>query len=727
MPHARTPYAALPPASTPPHRACALPRPPTALALLAALALSAAPAADALAAEASVASPDGRLVVSVSDEAGAARWSASYDGAPLVEPSALGLAFVQAPEFGPGFAIAGVERAEADATWEQPWGEQRLVRDHHRELAVRFQRADARATAPGGAGVPPPAIATGADGHHFTVRVRVFDDGLGFRYEVPAQPGLDALHITDELTEFRIPAPRETTAWWIPGRGWNRYEYLYRETPLAEVDRAHTPMTLRLPSGVHLAIHEAALVDYAAMVIDQQRDGVLKADLTPWHDGIRVRTRAGFRTPWRTVQVSPTAAGLLASTLTLNLNEPNALGDVSWVRPGKYVGIWWGMHLGVETWGSGPTHGATTANARRYIDFAADNGFDGVLVEGWNLGWDGDWFHNGDQFDFTRAYPDFDIEALAAHARARGVRLIGHHETAGHVSRYADQREAAFALYERLGITQVKTGYVADGGQIRRVDEDGVMRREWHDGQFMVEEHLRTLRHAAEHRISLNAHEPIKDTGLRRTYPNWLSREGARGQEYNAWGTPPNPPEHVALLPYTRMLAGPMDYTPGIVNLAHGGLDAVNRVQHTLAKELSLYVVLYSPVHMAADLPEHYAAQPDAFAFIRRVPTDWEHTRPLAGEVGRYVAIARQPRGGEDWYLGALTDADARTLRLPLDFLTPGRRYVAELWRDGEGADWRTAPYAMVRETREVTSADTLELWLAASGGAAVHIRPVED
>ena len=649
-----------------------------------------------------VRSPDARIRFVLSTDEGKLRYSVHRGAMTVIEPSALGFVFRETADFGAGFRIVRSEVSEHDDRWEQPWGERRFVRDHHRALRVELER-----------NAPPH--------HRLDLEVRVFNDGLGFRYRVPEQDGLGELHLLDELTEFRLPEPEHLDTWWIPGRGWNRYEYLYRSTKLPEMDRAHTPMTLRTPSRLHIAIHEAALIDYAAMVLDQQRDGVLKADLTPWHDGVRVRTRAGFVTPWRTLHIADSATGLINSDLILNLNAPNALGDVSWVEPGKYVGVWWGMHIEVETWGSGPKHGATTANAKRYIDFAADNGFSGVLVEGWNLGWDGDWFHNGEVFDFSTAYPDFDIEAVAAYARERGVRLIGHHETSGHVSNYARQRDAAFDLYERLGVRQVKTGYVADGGGIKRIDENGVLRREWHDGQFMANEHLRTLIEASKRRISINTHEPIKDTGLRRTYPNWITREGARGQEYNAWGTPPNPPEHVALLPFTRMLSGPMDYTPGIFNLAYEGLDAVNRVQHTLAKELSLYVVLYSPIQMVADLPEHYAAHPQAFQFIRDVPTDWEDSRALAGEVGDYIAIARQQRGSRDWYLGALTDEQPRTLSLPLDFLEAGERYCAHLYLDGEGAEWRSNPYAMRIEKRWVRAEEKLEIAMGASGGAAVR------
>jgi alpha-glucosidase len=578
------------------------------------------------------------------------------------------------------------------------------MRDRHNELVVQFASAEG----------PP---------RRFDLRVRVFEDGFGFRYEVPAQPGYDAVDITDELTEFRLEDDPKATAWWIPGRRWNRYEYLYNTTGLDAIQVAHTPMTVRLASGVHLSFHEAALVDYAAYVLDHRRPGIFRTSLTPWSDGIRVKTRTPFKTPWRTVQVAPNAASLIDSTLILNLNEPNALGDVSWVEPGKYVGIWWAMHIDRATWASGPQHGATTTEAKRYIDFAAANGFKGVLVEGWNVGWDGDWFHNGGQFRFTEPYPDFDLEAVAGYALDRGTRLIGHHETSADVGNYEAQMADAFDLYESLGVRQVKTGYVGDAGDIRRPDANGVVQNEWHDGQFMVGHHLRVLQEAAKRRISINAHEPVKDTGLRRTYPNWLSREGARGQEYNAWGKPVNPPEHVAILPFTRMLAGPMDYTPGIVDLAFEGPDGRHRVPHTLAKELSLYVVLYSPVQMAADLPENYAKHPQALQFIKDVPVDWDESVALAGEVGDFVAIARKQRGNPDWFVGALTDEQPRQLALKLDFLDPRTRYVAEIYRDGPDADWRTNPHDLVVERRPVTAADVLELRLARSGGAAIRIR----
>ena len=667
--------------------------------LLAAVAI-AAPAAE-------IRSPDGQTVVTVDvDKNGAPRYAVARNGTVVMPAGFLGMRFQSQPAFDDGFRIAGTSTSVHDATWEQPWGERRFVRNHHRELLVNFESA------------------AGAS-RKFNVRVRVFDDGFGFRYEVPQQPGYDAVNITDELTEFRLDpdATQEITAWWIPGRRWNRYEYLYNTTPLDAVHMAHTPMTVRLPDGLHLSFHEAALVDYAAYVLDHRRPGILRTSLTPWSDGIRVKTRTPFTTPWRTVQIAPNAAQLLDSSLVLNLNEPNVLGDVSWVEPGKYVGIWWAMHIGQATWESGPKHGATTAETKRYIDFAAANGFKGVLVEGWNVGWDGDWFYNGKLFKFTQPHPDFDLKAVTDYARSKGVRLVGHHETSGDVGNYEPQMPAAFALYESVGVRQVKTGYVADAGDVRRIDGDGVEVHEWHDGQFQVGHHLRVLREAAKHRISINAHEPVKDTGLRRTYPNWIAREGARGQEYNAWGDPVNPPEHVAILPFTRMLAGPMDYTPGIVDL--DGFSPKHRVPHTLAKELSLYVVLYSPVQMAADLPENYAKQPAAFQFIKDVPTDWDESVGVAGEIGDYVAIARKQRGSPDWFLGALTDENARSLRLQLDFLDPQSRYVAEIYRDGPQADWKTRPYDLVSERRTVTAADSLDLALASSGGAAIRFRQV--
>ena len=657
-------------------------------------------AADVIADAVAIASPDGRLSIEFWSDAGLPRYRVLYDGDDVISPSMLGLRFAVAGNLDRQLWLVDSETSGSQSNWELPWGERRVVEDHHNELRVSYRHE------------------TDAD-RGFDVRVRIFDDGLGFRYEVPVPDG-EHRAIVDEVTSFAMPQESET--WWTPAADYNRYEYVYRTTPLIEVGTAHTPFTARLPDeGVHVAIHEAALVDYSGMRLDQQREGVLTAELAPGSDGIAVHKDGAFTTPWRTIQVAEEAVGLINSDLILNLNEPNILGDVSWVEPGKYIGIWWGMHINTMTWGSGPMHGATTENAIEYLDFAADNGFAGVLVEGWNIGWDGDWFNNGALFSFTESYPDFDIEAVADHARSRNVRLIGHHETSGHLTNYENQMEDAFDLYERLGVTQVKTGYVADAGNLIRIDEAGEERHEWHYGQYAVNHHIRVLEAAAARQISINPHEPVKDTGLRRTYPNWISREGVRGQEFNAWGVPPNPPEHTAMLAFTRMLAGPADFTPGIFDLTFNGPDSPNRVQTTLARQLALYVVLYSPIQMAADLPENYAANPEPFQFIRDVPTDWEESIALQGAVGDFIVTARQERGGADWYLGAATDEAERTVTVPLDFLEPGRSYTAQIYRDGPEAHWHDNPYDVLIETRDVDAASVMELPLAAGGGAAVR------
>ncbi|WP_084398929.1 glycoside hydrolase family 97 protein [Henriciella aquimarina] len=649
-------------------------------------------------------SPDGRTEISLATANGQPVYTVTRDGKPLIAQSKLGLRFASGANLDRGFEITETAADSHDETWQQPWGEKRTVRDLHNEITARFTSTD--------------------DGpeRSFTVRARVFDAGVAFRYEVP-DTGERAL--VDEITEFAVEP--NATSWWTPAGEYNRYEYIYKTTPVRDIYRVHTPYTLKYDvegaDGPYLAIHEAALVDYAGMWLDQRRAGVLEAELAPRHDGTKVKIDGAFKTPWRVIQIADTAAGLVnGADIYLNLNAPNQLGDVSYFEPGKYVGIWWGMHINKYTWGSGPDHGATTGNTKRYIDFAAENGFSGVLVEGWNIGWDGDWFNNGDKFRFAEPYPDFDIEALSDYAANKGVKLIGHHETAANLPNYESQLDAAFQLYRDNGYSTVKTGYVADASDLVLEDEEGFRRYGWHAGQERVVHDLNVLKKAHEYGLAINAHEPVKDTGLRRTYPNAVSREGARGMEFNAWGSPPNPPEHTAILPYTRLLAGPMDFTPGIFDLMPNGEDNENRIQTTLAKQLALYVVIYSPVQMAADLPENYEANPEPFQFIKDVPADWETSIALDGEVGDFIVQARKDRKSDDWYVGALTDETARTVSVPLDFLDDGRSYTAEIYRDGEDADWQTNPYAITIESRTVTAPDTLELPLASSGGAAVRL-----
>jgi alpha-glucosidase len=645
---------------------------------------------------ASVASPANVLSVEVGlDGEKRPYYAVSRKGQPLIAPSRLGFLFTDALRFERNMSLTSKSERSSDSTWEQPWGERRFVRDRYNELRVRLAE-------------------TSGTKRELDVVFRVFDDGVGFRYEFPAR--WQTVRIQDELTEFALVP--QATAWWIPAGELNRYEYLYNRTPLAEVSQAHTPITVRSANGTHIAFHEAALVDYSSMWLRRVEGQRLKTTLSPAGTGARVTRTAPFTTPWRTMQIADTAGGLVESNLILNLNEPNALGDVAWVKPYKYVGVWWGMHLETETWGSGPKHGATTRNTMRYIDFAAKHGFRGVLVEGWNVGWDGDWFANGDVFSFTKPMADFDIEKLAAYAKKKGVHLIGHHETSGNIANYEAQLLPALDLYQRLGIDSVKTGYVADAGGIKAKAPDGSFVYEWHDGQVMSRHHLKVVAEAAKRHIAVNPHEPIKDTGLRRTYPNWVAREGARGMEYNAWGTPPNPPEHEANLIFTRMLSGPMDFTPGVLSLKGRGGQAI---QSTLAKQLALYVVLYSPIQMAADLPENYERHPKPFQFIKDVPTDWSETFVLNGEVGDFATIVRKDRASEDWYLGSVSDEQPRTLAVKLDFLDLNRTYTAQIYRDGDDADWQTHPQSIAIESRAVKRGDALTLKLAAGGGQAIR------
>ncbi len=649
-----------------------------------------------------IASPDGSIVLTTQTTGeGRMVYSVTRDGRPLIAESRLGFIFTNALPFDRAVTIESHTRTTADSRWELPWGERRFVRDHHNELAVTYRQSQ--------------------DGDRsLTIRYRIFDDGIGFRYEFGE--GWGETRIQDELTEFSI-APAGT-AWWITGGDWNRYEQTYQRTAIDAVATAHTPITMRLADGTHLAFHEAALVDYSAMWFRRVEGQRFKATLSPSGSGARVVRMAPFTTPWRTIRISGNAAGLVESDLELNLNEPNRLGDVTWVVPYKYIGIWWDMHLDNWTWAQGPRHGATTEHTRRYIDFAAQHGFRGVLVEGWNLGWDGNWFGTGDEFSFTQATPDFDIEGLAAYARQRGVRLIGHHETGGNIATYEAQLEDAMALYGRLGIDSVKTGYVADaGGIVAGTTDDGSLRMEWHDGQVASRHHLRVVEAAARNHIAVNPHEPIKDTGLRRTYPNWVSREAARGMEYNAWGEPGNGIDHEPTLIYTRMLSGPMDYTPGVLSLeGRGGRPMAS----TLARQLALYLSLYSPIQMAADRIENLARFPRELAFIAAVPTNWEDSRLIDGAVGDYALFRRKDRDSADWYVGGITNGEARDFDVALDFLTPGERYTATIYKDGSDADYRTDTRSqIVIEEQVVTSADRLAFRMAPGGGTAIRLTPV--
>ncbi len=669
-------------------------------ALLMTLTASAAVAQDTI----SVSSPDGRNKVGVATYQGRLYYIVSRDGRSIMRPSMLGFEFKGAPVLRDSLRITGQARKSHDETWTQPWGEVARVRDNHNELKVSVVEGTAPA-------------------RKFDVVFRVFNDGVGFRYEFPAQPALASFVITDELTEFSLAD--DAKSWWIPSNRprLDRSEILYSSSPVSVIDSIQTPLTMETRDGkTAIVIHEANLVNYARMNLrgGYLENRTLRAALAPLSGGDKVIGRAPFVTPWRTIQLADRVADLSPSVIGLNLNPPNVLPDVSWIKPMKYVGIWWGMHINTMTWSSGPKHGATTANTRQYIDFAAANGFGGVLVEGWNTGWDGDWIQNRNAFSFTQAYPDYDIKGLSEYARSKGVKLIVHNETSGGIQNYERQMDAAFAFYHSLGLDAIKSGYVTD------TTAEGYS----HHSQFMVNHYRKVIETAAKNRIMLDVHEPIHDTGERRTYPNMMSREGARGQEYNAWGGEGgNPPEHEANLYFTRLLAGPMDFTPGIFDLLiERGTGRPRRIEEsrprtTLAKQLALYVVIYSPLQMAADLPENYVGKP-AFQFIRDVAVDWETSKTIDGKVGDYVIVARKAKNSGEWFLGAITDEEARTFDVPLSFLTPGTRYVAEIYADGPGANWATNPLPVAISRRNVNSNSHLSVVLAPGGGQAVRIIP---
>ena len=694
-------------------------------------------------------SPDGELELrfSLSDK-GEPTYALDYKGRAVVLPSRMGLELrgdAPALEFGAeiqkggygepvslydGFEQCGAVRSEFDETWQPVWGEESSIRNRYNELAVTLRQPQS--------------------GRRMVVRFRLYDEGVGFRYEFPEQEAMTYFTIREERTQFAMTG--DHTAFWIPG-DYDTQEYDYTESKLSEIrqlmQQAITPNSSQTPfsptgvqtalqlksdDGLYINIHEAALVDYPCMHLDLDDERmVFTSHLTPDAQGWKGYMQTPCHTPWRTVMVTDDAREILVSRLILNLNEPCAIEDTSWIKPVKYVGVWWEMitgksdwaytqelpsvHLGVTDYAAvkpSGRHAANNENVRRYIDFAAEHGFDQVLVEGWNVGWE-DWFgHTKDYvFDFVTPYPDFDIEALNNYAHEKGVRLMMHHETSSSVRNYERHLEAAYDLMNRHGYNAVKSGYVGDI----------LPRGEHHYGQWMVNHYLYAVQEAARHHIMVNAHEAVRPTGLCRTWPNLIGNESARGTEYQAFGG--TKPMHVTLLPFTRLQGGPMDYTPGIFSMEVSKLNPANNshVNATIANQLALYVTLYSPLQMAADVPEHYEQYMDAFRFIKEVAVDWDESRYLLAEPGDLIVIARRAKGTAKWFVGGVTDENRRTAELRLDFLDPEKSYVATLYADAPDADYRTNPEAYTIRTGKVTAKSKLKVEMAPGGGFALSIR----
>lgn len=678
----------------------------------------------------SITSPNGQLQLNFSvNSQGEPVYELFYKGKAVIKPSKLGLELKNDPGLMNGFTLADTQTSTFDETWEPVWGEVKQIRNHYNEMAVTLDQK--------------------AQDRNIIIRFRLFDDGLGFRYEFPLQKNLNYFVIKEERTQFAMTGDHK--AFWIPG-DYDTQEYDFTESKLSEIcglmksaitgnasqtqfspTGVQTSLQMKTADGLYINLHEAALVDYSCMHLNlDDKNLIFESWLTPDAVGDKGYMQAPCKSPWRTVIVSDDARDILASKLTLNLNEPCAYEDVSWIKPVKYVGVWWEMIAGKSTWAYtddlpsvklGETdysktkpngrHGANNENVKRYIDFAAAHGFDQVLVEGWNEGWE-DWFgHSKDYvFDFVTPYPDFDVKMLNAYAKSKGVKLMMHHETSSSVRNYERHMDKAYRFMVDNGYNAVKSGYVGDI----------IPRGEHHYGQWMNNHYLYAVKKAADYKICVNGHEAVRPTGLCRTYPNLIGNESARGTEYEAFGG--SKPFHTTLLPFNRLIGGPMDYTPGIFDtkldfmgdLPHG------QVQTTLAKQLALYVTLYSPLQMAADLVENYEKHMDAFQFIKDVAVDWDDSEYIEAEPGDYITVARKAKGIDNWFVGGITDENARTAGFTLDFLTPGKQYVAILYADGKDADYKENPTSYQIKKGIVTNKTKISVWEARSGGFALSL-----
>ena len=677
----------------------------------------------------SIESPNRQLNLTFHVDNGIPYYSLLYKGKIIIEKSRLGFEMKNIPSMVDNFSILKSSTSAFDETWEPVWGEVKKIRNQYNELEITLEQGSPKRTV--------------------IIRFRLYDDGLGFRYEFPNQKNLSYFTIAEEITQFNLG--KDYTAFWIRG-DYDTNEYNYTTSLLSEVSHqidaateeisAQTPtkeISVQTPlmlkgNGVYINIHEAALKDYPAMLLELDSTGViLSTHLTPDPLGGKGRMQTATQTPWRTILISDNAADILASKTILNLNEPNKIEDTSWIKPMKYIGVWWEMFIpNGGSWAYADTsnikldeidysriepngrHAANTENVKRYIDFAAKHGFDGVLVEGWNIGWE-DWFGTMKEnvFDFVTPYPDFDLNELKKYAAQKGVKLIMHHETSASIPNYERRMNEAYQFMKDNGYDAVKSGYV---GTIIPLGEH-------HYGQTMVNHYLRAIEKGADYKIMINAHEPVRPTGMHRTYPNYLAAESARGTEYEALGN--IKPDHQTILPFTRLIGGPMDYTPGIfqTDFSYYDPNVKNRVNTTLSKQLALYVTMYSPLQMAADLPENYERFADAFQFIKDVPVDWDDTRILEAEPGDYITIARKKKGEDEWFIGGITDENKRVSNIRLNFLDPGKNYIATIYADGEDADYETRPQSYTIKNYRVNSKSELAITIARSGGYAIHIK----
>jgi len=676
-----------------------------------------------------ISSPDNNVEVAFNlNENGTPTYKVSYKNEAVIKPSTLGFEIKNQPKLSQNFEITNSEISSFEETWEMPWGEQLLVENKYNQLKIELQE-------------------TSALKRKLTIVFKVYNDGIGFRYEFPEQENLSEVFISDENTQFNLTGDHKV--WWMPG-DWDIYEHLYNATKFSEIDAmskanhpnlgqhsyipenaVNTPVTMKTENGLYVSFHEAALVDYADMTlkVDTTNFSMTSELVGSENNDYKVLRSVPFETPWRTIQISEKAGDLIESKLIVNLNEPNKLGDVSWFKPTKYTGIWWEMHLNKSSWDYGMTdvdgkwvdtgkahgkHGATTENTKAFIDFSARNNIGAVLVEGWNTGWE-HWIGFEDRegvFDFVTPYPDYDLKEVVRYGKEKGVEIIMHHETSAATETYEKQQDTAYALMQSLGIHAVKTGYV---GKI-------LPKGEYHHGQYMVNQYNNAVIKASKYQVAINAHEPIKATGLRRTYPNTISREGLRGQEFNAWASDGgNPPSHLPTIAFTRMLAGPIDYTPGIFDIKFDKWKPENQVNTTIAQQLALYVVIYSPIQMAADLIENYEGNP-ALQFIKDVGVDWQQTKVLNGEIGEFVTIARKEKISENWFVGGITNEIARTIEIDFKFLDEGAIYKATIYEDGHDAHWDKNPTSLNIRTLEITNKSKERLQLAEGGGFAISL-----